>query len=272
MIYGGRPTLSCSLAAMCLISSTASPTAAAIFDSDDRRVVDTSAGSPYSPVGLVVGGPLYGTGTLVADCYAITSQHIFGGRESALGRRVKFIGSLGSRQLARSKGTVVAQGNLEQTVNSKDPYEIRARDWVLIKLDKCLGTSLGVATLVPNPRAEDLMHVQSAGFPMDRPRSRGLTVDPSCAIRSVRPLVWLNDCAALGGNSGGPIFRMVEAGGRQRMEVYAIQAAAVRSGNPMPFAAPYANQATPAWAILPHILTWIEPPHVVSPVLLSTHD
>jgi len=24
---------------------------------------------------------------------------------------------------------------------------------------------------------------------------------------------------------------------------------------------PYANQATPAWAILPHILKWIEPRH-----------
>jgi V8-like Glu-specific endopeptidase len=244
---------------MCLVLSTASPIGAAIFDTDDRRAVDTSVGSPYAPVGLVVGGPLYGTGTLVADCYAITSQHIFGGRESALGRRVRFIGSLGSRRLARSTGAVVVEGGLEQSVNSKDPYEIRARDWVLIKLDKCLGTSLGVATLVPNPRDEDLMHVQSAGFPMDRPRSDGLTVDPSCGIRSVRPLVWLNDCAALGGNSGGPIFRIVDAGGRQRMEVYAIQTAAVRSGNPMSFAASYANQATPAWAILPRVLSWIEP-------------
>src|SRR5690242_2195527 len=218
MTHGGRPTFYCSLAAICLILSTASRTNAAIFDSDDRRAVDTSVGSPYAPVGLILGAPFYGTGTLVADCYAITSQHLFGGRESPLGRRVSFVGSLGSRQLAKSKGTVVAEGGLEQSAGSKDPYEVRARDWILIKLDTCLGIRLGVAALVANPRDQDLLHVQSAGFPMDRPRSRGLTLDPSCAVRSVRPLVWLNDCAALGGNSGGPIFRITQAGGRPQME------------------------------------------------------
>jgi hypothetical protein len=94
---------------------------------------------------------------------------------------------------------------------------------------------------------------------MDRSRSVGLTIDPSCGIRSVRPLVWLNDCAALGGNSGGPIFRITGFGQHPRMQVYAIQSAAVRKRTVLPFAMEYANQATPAWAILPHIVSWIEP-------------
>jgi hypothetical protein len=94
---------------------------------------------------------------------------------------------------------------------------------------------------------------------MDRSRSVGLTIDPSCGIRSVRPLVWLNDCAALGGNSGGPIFRIIGSGQHRRMQVYAIQSAAVRKRTILPFAMEYANLATPAWAILPHILSWIGP-------------
>jgi hypothetical protein len=43
------------------------------------------------------------------------------------------------------------------------------------------------------------------------------------------------------------------------MQVYAIQSAAVRKRTVLPFAMEYANQATPAWAILPHIVSWIEP-------------
>src|SRR6185369_7819510 len=215
-----------------------------------------SGGSPYAPVGLILGAPFYGTGTLVGDCYAVTSQHIFGDRESPLGRRVSFTGSLASRGVVKSRATVVAAGGLEQVAGSKQA-ERRAHDWILIKLDTCLGSVLGVAKLVANPSGPELTNVQSAGFPMDRPRSLGLTIDPACAVRSVRPLVWLNDCAALGGNSGGPIFKIVNANGRREMRVYAIQSAAVRKRTILPFAIGYANQATPAWAILPHILKWI---------------
>lgn len=259
MKYGDFTTTCCARVVVCLLLLSASPGRAAIFGSDDRVLVDTTTGSPYAPVGLVVGAPLYGTGVLIADCYALTAQHIFGDRYSPIGRRLKFIGSVGSGRSIKSKGTVVAVGGLEQSARAAEPYEARARDWILIKLDICLGSYLGSATLVANPPANELTGLQSAGFPMDRSRSIGLTIDPSCGIRSVRPLVWLNDCAALGGNSGSPIFRITGSGQRHRMEVYAIQSAAVRKRTILPFAMEYANQATPAWAILPHILSWIRP-------------
>jgi V8-like Glu-specific endopeptidase len=259
MTCGGFTTSYSIKAAIFLFLLAAFPAEAAIFGTDDRVLVDTAAGSPYAPVGLVLGAPRYGTGVLIADCYAITSQHIFGDRYSPIGRRLRFIGSVGSGSPVKSKGTVVAAGGLEQSATSGEPYEARTRDWILIKLDTCLGAYLGSATLVVNPRNSELVGVQSAGFPMDRSRSVGLTIDPSCGIRSVRPLVWLNDCAALGGNSGGPIFRIIGSGQHRRMQVYAIQSAAVRKRTILPFAMEYANLATPAWAILPHILSWIGP-------------
>lgn len=259
MKYGGSKTIGCARVVVFFLLLGASPARAAIFGSDDRVLVDTTTGSPYAPVGLVMGAPLYGTGVLIADCYALTAQHIFGDRYSPVGRRLKFIGSVGSGRSVKSKGTVVVAGGLEQGARAAEPYEARARDWILIKLDTCLGAYLGSATLVANPHDNELMTLQSAGFPMDRSRSAGLTIDPSCGIRSVRPLVWLNDCAALGGNSGGPIFRIVGSGQRRRMQVYAIQSAAVRKRTILPFAMDYANEATPAWVILPHILSWIEP-------------
>lgn len=235
------------------------PITAAIFDSDDRRTVSTAPGSPFAAVGMVKRGSLLGrytTGTLVDDCHVLTAQHVLGLRASAIGQRLTFKAAIGSGHTISSDGTVVAAGGLEKYQTAGQQFDARGSDWLLLRLDTCLGTTLGFARLRLQPaEASDLVHVESAGYPVDVYPGSGLTIDPSCAIRGVYGLVWLNDCAALPGNSGGPIFRLSSSGGKPQLEVYAIQSAAW--GKFMPFRRGYENQATPVSRILPHIARFL---------------
>ena len=218
------------------------PSHAAIFDQDDRITVSTAPGSPYAPIGRVTREgivPLHTTGTV------LTSQHLFG-QQRAMGRRVVFTAAIGTRDQASSRGTVVAAGGYEKHPIATELDAAIASDWIVVKLDTCLGRSLGFATIRTYPQtAAELAHVESAGYPADRPWQAGLTVDPSCAIRGLYAQVWLNDCAALSGNSGGPIFRVAKSEGRQQLEVYAIQSRAFSYRGVVPFAGGYENMATP---------------------------
>jgi V8-like Glu-specific endopeptidase len=190
----------------------------------------------------------------------LTSQHILGQRASPIGRRLTFTGALGSKREVSSTGTVVAAGGYEKHQAADQRSEARGTDWLLLRLDTCLGAALGYATLRVGPKtAWELTSVESAGYPMGRSRRAGLTVDPSCQIRAVYALVWLNDCATLHGNSGGPIFRLSASGGRQQLEVFAIQSAGILQRKVMPFRQGWENQATPVSMILPQIRSYLSP-------------
>ncbi len=233
---------------------------AAIFNADDRQYVSTAPGSPYSPIGIVSGGWTghYTTGTLIDECHVLTSQHIFGSQIFPVGRRLRFDGAVGTKQWLSSAGTVVAAGGFEKHQSSGDEGAARASDWLLLRLDTCLGSTLGFANLRTRvTMAGELIHVQNAGYPVDKNRRSGLIIDPTCRISAVYALVWLNDCATLQGNSGGPIFRLTEASGRQQLEVYAIVSAGILGRKAMPFRQGWENQATPVSVILPHILAYI---------------
>jgi len=248
------PVLTASLFALLLYGQQIN---AAIFETDDRQPADTMPGSVYSPIGVVIGTHKYGTGTLVDECHVLTSQHIFGNQKSPLGKPVRFVAGFGPQRELKSGGVVVAAGGLDSIGADAQPYEERARDWVLIRLDVCLGQTLGFAELtakLPDPRT--LAEMQSAGFPVDKPRTV-LTIDPACRITSARPLVWLNDCAALAGNSGGPIFQIVGSGSNRHIQVYAIQSGAIRSKHAIPLRVGWDNQATPAWVILPYVMRFL---------------
>ena len=240
----------------CFSSSTVAT--ATIFDTDNRQYATPARGSPFSAVGLVTRGLLierYGTGTLIDECHVLTAQHVLGSAGSPIGSRAKFTGALGTADEVSSEGTVVASGGRE--VYSAQTFEALARDWVLIRLDTCLGATLGFAKLRSQPvQTSELARVESAGYPVGRHRRTGLTVDPSCEIRGIYRLVWLNDCATLPGNSGGPIFRMIVSNGKPQLEIYAIQSAGYERKT-APFSAYTANQATPVWGILPGIRKYL---------------
>jgi V8-like Glu-specific endopeptidase len=236
----------------------------AIFDHDDRQYVSTVPGSPYSPVGLVSRGLLvehHTTGILVSDCDVLTSQHILGYGRSPLGQRLRFEGARGTPQRISSYGTVVAVGGLKRVQTAAEQFDAGGQDWLLLRLDKCIGATLGHAILKSGPVIPDeLRSVESAGYPQDRSRDMGLTIDPSCRITGARGTVLLNDCAALPGNSGGPIFRLSASRSKPQMEVYAIQTAAYTWAAAVPFTPGYDNQATPATLILPQIERYLSAP------------
>lgn len=259
-----RPRLRGILCSSILLGALCSNFArAAIFESDDRYYVSSDLGSPFSPVGLVKRGVLvehFTMGTLVDECHVLTSQHMFNSQSSPIGKRLTFTGALGSKHQMSSAGTVVAAGGLEKYRSIDRQYESRAHDWLLLRLDRCLGMTLGFAKLRAWPAgADELAHVQSVGYPVDRQRSLGLTLDPSCGIRGVYTQVWLNDCASLPGNSGGPIFRLSRSKGRPQLEIYALQNAGWYERKAIPFRAGIENQATPVSAILPNIEKYLSP-------------
>jgi V8-like Glu-specific endopeptidase len=248
-------------AVVILFSSISAVGHAAIFDSDDRVYVSTARSSPFSPVGIVHHGLLiehYATGALIDECHVLTSQHIFGSRVSPIGARVRFTAGIGTADRTSSGGTVVAAGGREKYLLANQRYEAVAHDWTLVLLDKCLGALLGYATLRAWPRGvDDLSQLQSLGYPMDRHRLSGATLDPSCKIRGVYTLVWLNDCATLPGSSGGPLFRLSPLESGKHMEIYAIQNGGFGKGPNTAFWDGNANQATPAWMILPYVQRYL---------------
>ena len=235
---------------------------AAIFDADDRVLVSTAPGSPFSPIGLVTHGGFrlhYTTGTLVDECNVLTSQHILGRKRSPLGARLRFTGAVGTRQQVSSNGTVVAAGGYEKHDLSAARSQAVGKDWLLLRLDVCLGSALGFAKLGKGPPGADgYKHLESAGYPIDRNRHAGLAVDPSCSIRKVYTLVFLNDCAALPGNSGGPIFKLVrDESGRAQLEIYAIQSEAYIFSRPAALPPGYENMATPVAGIVASIAPFL---------------
>lgn len=222
---------------------------AAIFETDDRIIVDTTPGSPFAPIGIVYRGDIgqhYTTGTLIGRCHVLTSQHLFGWR-SPIGRRVTFSAAVGSPYEVSSRGTVMAAGGYEQHPTASEWSEATGEDWLVVRLDRCLGNSLGYAKLRTSiSRPGELSHLSSAGYPADHSRRAGLVVDPTCQVRKVYALVWLNDCAALPGNSGGPLFRILADGGRDQLQVYAIQSRGYQWRGVAPFRSGEENAATPA--------------------------
>ena len=207
--------------------------------------------SAYAPIGLVWADKL-ATGFMVDKCHVLTVQHVFKDGISPIGREVIF-GALitDNAHWAWSWGKVVAAGGLENHATDYDAA--RRSDWALLRLRKCLGAMIGYVRLV-SVEPDNLLELESAGYPEDRKWADGITVDPACRMHGARRGLWLNDCAALGGNSGSPIFSQTREGGLPRLQVYAIQSAAYGFANHnFPFDGPHANVATPIVEILPHI-------------------
>lgn len=234
----------------------AKPCAASIFGHDDRYRPVIASGSPFNVVGLVEIGMRRGSGVIVSPCYAITSQHIVGSHSDPVGKRLRFTaGQSGGHPLVTGS-TVVASGGYDKAANTMDVALLRGSDWALLRMDRCIGTELGYATLTfADPRLTLVnTSMESAGFPGHRPTRFGPLIDPHCSLTSIRPLVILNDCATLPGDSGGPIFRVpASAGSPARLVVYGLQAAGFHSSHPVAYRPGLANQATPAWEILAHI-------------------
>lgn len=239
---------------------TASRTEALIFGTDDRVSVQAKPHDLFGPVGIIFGMPEGGHATafLVDDCHALTVQHAFGTRRAAVGRSVSFASGVHgpAKNWRVTSALVIADGGLDLREPADDGFSIRKSDWALLKLDKCLGRMFGhvrVSSRLPDPDER----IGVAGYPVDKPLSAGLIVDPSCLIRGTRSGVLLHDCSTLPGNSGSPLFRIVLDHGKKRLEVFAMNTAGHSYGVPgadlvLPVREYIPNYASVATPITPH--------------------
>lgn len=255
------------LAGSVLLAGLATPSHARIFDQDDRQYARPAEGSLYSPVGLVRQGSTWSvwraftTGFLIDDCHVLTSQAVLGYGQAPFGKRLKFETAIGLPQHQSTGATVVAAGGIERHETPEERFHGRARSWLLLRLDRCIGVKVGHVTLKTGPFSPyEFRDLRSAGYPTHRSRERGLTVDPSCKVVASRGPIWLNDCAAVKADSGDPIFRISDAGPRPRMEVYAMQAYATPQSKPMTLTPGYENHAVPMSLILPQIERYLSLP------------
>jgi hypothetical protein len=243
-----------------LIGLGATAAGASIFHQDDRQYVSPGIGSPYSSVGLVRQGSAwsvwrsYTTGFLVDDCHVLTSQVALGFGQAPIRKRVKFETGIGTAQHQSTGAVVVAAGGLKRHETWEERSQPGAQGWLLLRLDRCIGASLGHVTLKTGPFSPyEFRDLKSAGYPVRRSRKSGLTIDPSCRIIGSRGSIWLNDCAAVKADGGDPIFRIARTGTTRRMEVYAMQMYAGTNGKPVPLTPGYENGAVPMSAIAPQI-------------------
>jgi len=246
----------------------ASSSLAAVFGDDDRIRPQSSQISAFAPIGVVrplsgLGSwalPRYATGFLIDDCHVLTVQHLLGDDTSPVGKRVGFSAGHSTPNLTTTHGSVVAAGNLQhysgysRAQGSKRYEEARAHDWMLVRLDQCIGRVLGHVRLSLSLPG---WQVESAGFPLNI-LDGGLKIDPACRIRYQTDLLWLNDCASAEGNSGSPIFNEIQEGGKTVLQVYGMQTAGWSTNSrTKKFSWYYANVATPVSKIIPQIAQFV---------------
>ena len=220
-----------------LSAAAAPPAGAAIFETDDRVAADV-AGVRQLPVARVNGsGTLTGSGFLVGECHLLTAAHVIA-RGPALGRRVTV-------RLAgdRTNGTVVAAGH------GARGWDYRG-DWALVALDHCLGRA---HVPLPVAAAEAGAELIAAGFPA---RGARLLVDPRCTVHSAADGQLHHDCAALPGNSGGPLLRRDPVSGA--LAVVALNVAGHHGARPEPFRPERANLAIALSALWPLIRPYLD--------------
>lgn len=252
-------TLIAAGASVLLALSTAAQSA--IFNHDDRQYIRPLTGSILAPVGLVSHSGVFlryfGTGFLVDDCHVLTSQsgsHL-GYGNAPLGKTVKFQTGIGTPQHKSSSATVIAAGAMPAKMGGDQ----LAQNWLLLRLDKCLGASVGHVALSSGGYSPyEFRDLKTASYPMHRGKRRGLTVDPSCTVIGGEEKLWLNDCAMVEGDGGTPIFRVSMASDKPQMIVYAMQSGAVSSdGRPVPLKPGYENRAIPMAVIVPQIQRYL---------------
>lgn len=220
--WHNRNKLGIALALGVLLHSN--PSSASVFSEDDR-VTAAGDASDLEAVGVIreTAEGSYGTAFLVAPCYALSAKHIVH-HADPIGRNV----TLRFKLWQRSDGTnttnaaVVAAGGRAQAAGDL------SQDWLLLRLDRCLGDHLGYFRL-----SREALQIRGAGpitpkliavgYPADRLPALRPTIDPACRVRLITSYGLLHDCATLPGNSGGPL--MAWNAQHRRYEVVAINVA-----------------------------------------------
>lgn len=246
-----------------LLLPLAAPSSGATFDHDDRIAI-TRPSAQFLAIGIVKGGKAvaYATGFLVTQCHVLTVKHAAGRVANVTGRRMRFSLPFAGEE-GTSVGTVVLAGSLDLVA---DPNRLdRSEDWLLLRLDHCLGTRFGFLALGDQAdksgpfRTPSHDALFSAGFPIDRSWRRQLTIDPQCRARRVSGPFLVHDCSSLPGNSGSPIFTTAWRDGHPRVEVVAMHSTAAVTNRIRPYRGEDGGMATRIADLLPAIRAYLDP-------------
>jgi V8-like Glu-specific endopeptidase len=207
---------------------------AAGFGDDDRIARPREKGTIYGAIGLMVHsngfGSEAGTGFLVSPCHVMTAYHVVAGKGKITERDTAtfYVGegsegpdySGGRRYAESATAHPVVWGSYIDGESDNITQRVKAvqsngwNDWVLMKLDKCLGdpaNGWGYLKLEPVAtrdltRAGETPEAIAVGLPKDKAETT-LTEDPSCRlVGQMYESGWQHDCLTLPGNSGGPIL------------------------------------------------------------------
>lgn len=223
---------------------------AAGFGADDRVDRHRVKGSVYGAIGLVVHedglSTEAGTGFLVSPCHVMTAYHVVAGKEKLkpTDTATFYVGE-GRKGPDYPGGKAYEEGTAAHPIawgdfldGESDNMSIRVKavqsngwnDWVLLKLDKCLGdpaNGWGYLHLKPIAtrdltRSGGTLEAVAVGLPKDK-NEKTLTEDPSCrVIGQMSESGWQHDCITLPGNSGGPILERTPSQAGQWPEVLGI--------------------------------------------------
>lgn len=196
----------------------------------DPAALSRGPAFPASIIGKVSGGVglAHATGFLVGECEVLTVKHAAGWVKDPA--RFKFTFRQAGHGGQSSRARVVAQGALELVDDwwAND----RSGDWMLLRLDLCLGAQVGFAELSDVPFEQTTYFklgappLMSTGFHGALGQKGTMTLNPACRIRVITPRGHLNDCRATPGASGSPVFATVSAGRANSLLVFGMQVAA----------------------------------------------
>jgi tetratricopeptide (TPR) repeat protein/V8-like Glu-specific endopeptidase len=236
------PVLGAVILALFAALAAAGSASAAGFGDDDRVPQTREKGTMYGAIGLVVHSTGIeseaGTGFLVSPCHVMTAYHVVAGKgKIGTGDSATFYVGEGDQGPAYNGGRRYAEsaiahpvvwGNFIDGESDNITQRVKAaqsngwNDWVLLKLDRCLGDEAnGWGYLKLDPiatrdltRAGETPAAIAVGLPKDKDEEK-LTEDPNCRIvGQMYESGWQHDCFTLPGNSGGPILeRKPEAAG-----------------------------------------------------------
>jgi tetratricopeptide (TPR) repeat protein/V8-like Glu-specific endopeptidase len=227
-----RTVLGALLFALIAVISTTS--FAAGFGTDDRVARTRDKGTLYGAIGLMVHSTGFeseaGTGFLVSPCHVMTAYHVVAGKGkiSTDDTSTFYVGegdvgpayNGGRRYAESSTAHPVVWGNFIDGETDNVTQRVKAvqsngwNDWVLMKLDRCLGdpeNGWGYLKFEPQAtrdmtRAGETPLAMAIGLPKDKDEEK-LTEDPECRIvGQMYESGWQHDCLTLPGNSGGPIL------------------------------------------------------------------